>query len=482
MSGRALLALGALCACVLVLYGVCVFVSRDNEGRSAPLTSNGAGPTSPVGPAPLSLPQSSGRSPADPQGPAESGSRNAGSPASPNESPSSGLFVFSDGSSPPEMTFEVCPLRVVEASERAELIQKSREADLLGTTREWAIERSRADGTFVLERMKPGQYAVVLRTFAGLGPVVRPLELPAVHAPVHLDGYLVRFFVHDASGAPIQNADLGLSYVMNGKANESRVLPARTDKDGLAHIALRDAGECVVSASVGLSRSEEIVFVLQGPSHVQAVDVPVGRRHLGGSLIVDVRSCDNPQVRVLDYCIALYAIGASEPVARQCSKDTGGCDPFEDLAPGDYLAQAVPKYSGRPVFYLPTPNEGGTRVVVREGLVSTADLCVKLGGRLSVEIDDGSQTQSVGAAEYSVTVREGDVGADIPITFRTPDDTGVTVSRYLLPRVPLMSETVLRPGNYVLTVSHEGSSTYSSSLTVTPGEVTKIVCVFVRPR
>lgn len=356
----------------------------------------------------------------------------------------SGHFVFEDGSVPPEMSFgmEVWPRdRSVTASCPREI-----------------RERTDAQARFVVEGLCPGAY-VIQPAISGLPRIQGTVQVPASGMRVELSGYLVRVRVLTRDGTPAPGSDIQHSYVRPA-STDSGVRTSRwdrrADEKGEAWFGLPELGTCTLSAFLGLDTALAHEVVLSGPSRIVDVTLQLAPASSGAALRVEVSDCASPKVLVQDFCIELLDPETRAQVARPCTQDDQPAQAFTDLRPGRYIARPVLKYLGRPVLYRLSKPAAEAVVELVEGRETSLRLCVELGGRLSVMIQDGDAQAAPDTAVPTTLMLEPD--GDTPplrLLFRTPDDTGVTVSDLAL-GTERVTENVLVPGTYTLVASAKG--------------------------
>jgi hypothetical protein len=386
----------------------------------------------------------------------------------------SGHFVFEDGSIPPEMSFRF------EAYPPAPTAIEGCDFEARG--------RTDAKGKFAVDGLCHGGY-VITPNLSGLPRVQGIYDVPAENMRVVLGGYLIRARVMGVDGVPKPDGDVFLTYVQapaEGRPERRSRLDRRSDAAGEAWFGLPEHGSCTLSASLGGDRSKEHEIQLWGESRILEVtlvlDDPIPR----ASLRVELRDCADPSVLVKDFCVDVVAAETEVQLRRLCAE--GARDPvFTNLGAGSFRVCAVDRVTGSTVYYRSIVAAEGHAVELVEGRETTIELCVRLGGRISVAIDE--RPEDTDRQNFVTCALEGSGGeAPSPLWFRVPDQRRgtsngeVTVSQELwADDGSCTSHEVFDPGTYTLIARGEGYAPHTQTVVVRAGETTAVTVRMGKP-
>mgnify|MGYP000134069572 CR=1 FL=1 len=388
-----------------------------------------------------------------------------------------GRFAFADGSIPPEINFEVYALELAGAEDREALIARAEEANRAGQCRNWMLERSLPDGTFTLSNLCPGVYGVRLRSHTGLGLASGAFRVPDDSPQFVLTGYLVQVIVEDSQNRPLGKALVSARYTKDigvDLVSGDGMLTAFSDESGLAYFALPSPGGCEVNATKDLEKAGPQVVTLAGPSRVEHVRLTLKPSYWGASLRVHLQSCDSFPVSLSDFCIVLSDTPSGDPIVRLCSSSDKRIDVFRGLNPGRFFARAMPTYSSSPEFYLELPEGRVWKVELRDNEEAVLTECVELGGRVSILLRDEGAIIDSAPVNFTVCITADGSNECVPLQFRRPTATGVTVLYVIQAGETLVSENVLAPGVYELLVSGPGYGPVRAQCTIVAGSSSTI--------
>lgn len=387
----------------------------------------------------------------------------------PNRFDLSGSVAFDDGSVPPPLVLTVrsvaSPTGPDESLEVPE--QGCRSAAAVITD---------ARGAFTAQALCEGRY--VLSVGMGLPPLDATCPVPGDPVQVRLGGYLVRVVVRDEGDRPLARAVLSGEFVPDpsgaGDARTRRLASATDDR-----------GECLLGFSgSGLARFRVLreglladdELRLTGPSGFLTRVVTL-RPGAAGDVRVLVSECERSGVPVTDYCLNLHDAASGTGLRRICSEDLDAGGVARGVLAGRYLVDLDHRYVG-PVDYLLTgPEVRAVPLEVRAGSETTLELCVPLGGRLSVRVE------GPGGGEHPARVSvRGEEPEWTELAFREPDETGVTRHHELPLGIEWVTFDVLSVGPRQLRVEAEGFEPAFASVVVAPGETTLVSLRLERAR
>ncbi|HTF87400.1 MAG TPA: carboxypeptidase-like regulatory domain-containing protein [Planctomycetota bacterium] len=229
----------------------------------------------------------------------------------------------------------------------------------------------------------------------------------------------------------------------------------------------------MLRATESSKTSEAQLVPIRGSSFQQECTL-VLRPGPEASLRVTLRSCDDPELRVSDYCINFIDDQTEVRAIRLCSENAGPDGVFRHLPPGSYTAEAVPRYSGAPAFYRVESPPKRVPIVLVDKQQSDLEFCVKLGGRISLLVKPEEESSSHERISATVEIAQPGGLQKKRVDFRKPDATGLTVGGSIPLVERQVSENVLDPGIYDLSISAKGFRPARKTVIVHAAQVTEI--------
>jgi hypothetical protein len=393
----------------------------------------------------------------------------------------SGRFRFADGSTPPKLTFELF-LRLPDgSSDPSGRLEDLRRAELAGGCHPRAIESTDDHGKFLVDGLCPGSYAMVLTTFSGLGVVDGVYSVPGQDVDITLGGYLLEVHSVDPGGAMLGESVVTGEYLRDPDAGERRSAPAhwggKSDAHGIAFFAFPAPGRCTFRARKGLEVSEETTILLQGPSRVVDSTLRLNKAGNGAALRLVLHGCAPFNSAITDYCFTISDANSRTQFARICSESAEADGVFRNLPAGTFVLEVVPRYGGAPSFYMRGQGLAQGPVTLIDDRETSVDLCLQLGGRISLLIaSDDHDAHTESAAQVTAVLWTSDQTGVVFLSFREPDSTGITVSRTIPLGVRRLTETVIEEGTYFLDVIGDGLAPTRTIVSIRAGETIELSC------
>jgi len=392
----------------------------------------------------------------------------------------SGRVKFADGSPPPELTLQATLVPIDDQLGFADLIARSQASERLGKGRTWASARTEVDGSFSFDGLKAGRYSLSLGTHSGLGILNVTGLAPSVGNEFVLPGYVLTVRVVASDGTDCKNAMVSAVYQRDPDEFKSNyppiLLTSAADENARYAFCLPASGECAVTARSGdLSATSEKVVLRGGPSVVTSTVLLEGISG-SASLLVNVRECGSAGSLVPVYCIALLDSITHEMLVRACSEDANAAGIIEHLPPGHYDAIVVDRFRDPPALYECNASPVAVPVELRDGGETTLDLCVRLGGRLSLSVTNGDgQQQTTQPREVRAELEVPDGGPALKLYFRDPYEGGMRILDGVVPGQELVSTRLFESGTYNVLLQVPGAVRLQRVVTVRSGEIAKIV-------
>lgn len=431
--------------------------ARSSVDERAPLVDSGASERSSIEP----LPAPSATTPAP-------------GAATPAFAGVSGIVRFADGTVPE-------PLRIALDFQGARVRSRSDDACRARTSAATDVK-----GRFEIGNPCAGTHRASSPSFAGDTVEFEQLvTAPSRDVELVIRGHVLYVDVVDAERRPIRGAVIEAvarrdPSVAQPESETLRIRPV-SDEHGRAAIALAGPGEVTVGAFQGVLVCEPVVVPMRGASSSR-VELVLAPPQVRPTLRIAVTACAPAGEPVRAYCLTFHDVAAGHRRFRVCSEDVGADGTIDTIRPGTYTVRAVPRFVGEPITYRDQTKEPGTRLVVEDGRINELALCVRIGGRIALEVRerapaDGEKTPPV----LVLRVDERD-GTARPFDLREPDATGVTISHYTAFGVERASEAVLDEGEYVLRLAAKGYVDQDVRVFVRAGETTRVLALLDRTR
>lgn len=478
---RTRLLLGLACGCIVIVIVSCWFVFSHGPVPVVPNSSVVAGVEN-------ANPSSIGgldSAPAAIRQPVDHTESPAHAPLTPIPGDPSHLAVlagrveFADGTASPVLTLQARRLPMDEKQGFADLTARSDESERSGTGRTWASTRTDSDGGFVFSGLRAGYYYLSLGTHSGLGGVDGTYAAPSSRNRVILQGYVLRVRAIGRDGAEFSNAVITAQYQRDSDEFEQGYplvqLTSDTDEQGRHLFCLPAPGECTVTSHSGdLSAVSDAIALRGAQCCIDSTLVMEGAPG-NGALRISVRTCDPAGTAVSAYCIALLDPKTHDRLLRICSENAGPDGAIRNLPPGRYLAIVADRFIDPPALYFCDATSSPAAVELRDGGEINLELCVKLGGRISLSVtSDGRQQAGATPIEVRAELEGSDGGAPTRVYFRDPYEGGMRILEGVVPGKKRVSTELLAEGTYNLLLRVPGMEPILKVVTIHSGEASEV--------
>jgi hypothetical protein len=385
---------------------------------------------------------------------------------------------------PPEATFEVWIAGFDPEREGGVTQESNAPKDACHRS---AVGRTTQAGTFDIDGLCPGSYSIRFTSIPGLAQIDGFFPVPADNVRIVLPGYLVRVNSVDAARRPVPLATIAAKFTRDPDPSVPAPAPLfcqiSTDRDAEGLLYFPDPGTLTIAARQGIQYSDQDTISLLGTSRTIAHALVLDKAYAGAILRVSIRDCDEPAAIVSDYCLTLHGLEHDSTELRVCSEAADVDGAIRHLRPGHYLAESAMRYFGPPAFYLKQQPAERTPIELSDGQETSVELCVHLGGRISLRLTEADATETTPTIVSVQVDLESAAGTLVThLDFRQPDASGVTVERSVPLGTERMTENVIAPGDYFVAARAEGYSVARYAVSIHRGELTRLTGVLKRAR